>query len=589
MAYTNITSQLASNGSIQVNNVGYFYILNPYNGAYGFAASAYNGTTYLASQNLNKDSSAAGMRLNFSLDGTNGANIKVSYIISAETNYDYAMFSKSGTSMFSSCTYTSSEVYHHTRGIYGMNESAITYYVPGSSYIDIMYKKDSSVAKGIDRLLVKIEVEAVSSGGGGTGTTGNVMYYLIATKVRPVGQEKSSSGTYVLPSTATTGYTISINTGLGNSNIYGDLTVITSGNYKIGWISGTTRLDGMAGVGGGQTTLVFSYDGVYGHEGVTNFGAYAMLYTGATQQFYDPQGITNSLTVVDIVHSQYNYSVRVGTDNVGNTAKAYYTVAYGSPINQSIVTGKNGSVEMYSSATTGNVSVTITRTGSNTVSRTFTRPTTITYIQPTSNSDKIVTSNDLWAFNSSLGNAYSSTYYLCLKYNSTIFDSYVSETHKLMRIHDFLHFAGTPDTFQDGGSTPPSPTGYGVEANVLSMNWTNAGPSALYLQSLIIYAGDGGTDDDVLYSLLQPRTLTAGGSGSFTVPVVNDYVDNVTYLTVSLTCSNYASITITLSTQSHGALYVDLQPGSGTASKSVAVTSDLTITGGGLSCSYATG
>lgn len=587
MAYTNITSQLASNGNITVNGVGYFFISNPYNGAYGFAASAHNGTTYLASQNLNVDSSAAGMRLNFSLPGTNGVNIKISYIISAETSYDYAMFSKSGTTMASSCTYTSSEVYHHTRGIYGANESAITYYIPSESYIDIMYKKDSSVAKGIDRLLVKIEVEAVSGGGGGGGDT---LYYFIATKIRPVGKENENAGTYVLPSTATTGYTINIGTGDSNGDIQGDLTVITSGNYKIGWISGITSTDGGVAPGGGQTTLVFSFDGVYGHRDSTNFGAYAMFYINTTQQLYNPQTITNSLTVVDIVHYQYNYSVYIGTDSGGNDAKAYYTVAYGSPFNETIVTGKNGYVNKYSSATTGSVSVTITRTGSNQVNRTFTRPISTTYIQPTSSSDKIVTSNDLWAFNSSLGNAYSSTSYLCLKHNSTIFDSNGGVTNKLRHIHDFLHFAGTPDTFQDSGSTPSTPTGYEVNANAMTMSWSNSGPSNLVVQALTIYAGSTGTiNDDILYSLVQSKTLTAGDSGSFTIPVVNDSVENVTYLTVSITCANYASLTISLNTQSNGAIGCDLQPGSGTATKQIVVTSDLTITGGSLNCSYATG
>ena len=595
MAYTNITSQLASNGYAVISEIGYFQINNPYNGAYGFATSAYNGTTYLASQNLNKASSAAGMRLNFTPGGTNGVNIKISYIVSAETNYDYGMFSKSGTTMASSCTYTSSEVYHHTRGIYGMNESAVTYYLPNSSFIDIMYKKDSSADRGIDRLLVKIEVEPATGGGGGTPDPGTTYYWMIGTRILLVGARKTGDGTYTLPSTALTSFTAHLEA-YANGFPGANMTVLTSGNYRILWASGssTSNIWSSPNSSNPQTTaLPYILGGVFGHYDQNTQTYTSMIYTVTTALSYNPASVFGSINNTATFY-QCRYYVDVQSDkNV--LRKAYFDVNFGSPFNETWKTGKGGYVLLISSAANSSVSVTVSRTGSGSKSGTLTRPGAgnTLILSPTSNSDKICTVADLAAFDSSAAAAISTDNKLCVKYNSSIHDTGYSGTDKLMHIHEFLYFAGTPEYYKDdslggGGSTPT--TGYEVTANVMSMNWTNSGPSNLVVQALTIYAGTTGTvSDDVLYSLLQPRTLTAGGSGSFTVPVVNDWLENVTYLTVSITCANYASLSISLNTQSQGSFYVDLYPGSGVATKRVELTSNITITGGTLNCSYASG
>ena len=596
MAYTDITSQLLNNQYTTVNGVAYVSKNNSYNSSYGFATSAYYGTTWFASQNLNVNSSAASIKFDISpMDSVKGVNVQISYIIDSEYNWDIAYFGKSGQTLDTGSTTTgSSTVYAHTKGQNGATTVRdVTYFIQSPSSIQIIYKKDGSTHTGLDRLFFTIAVELGSGTGGGTDP-GTTYYWLLGTRILPVGTRKTGDGTYTLPSTALTSFTAHLEA-YANGFPGANMTVVTSGNYRILWASGssTSNIWGQNNNINPQTTaLPYILGGVFGHYDQDLQTYTSKIYTGTTAPPYNPASVFGSINNTATFY-QCRYYVDVQSDkNV--LRKAYFDVNFGSPFNETWKTGKGGYVLLISSAANSSVSVTVSRTGSGSKSGTLTRPGAgnTLILSPTSNSDKICTVGDLAAFDSSAAAAISTDNKLCVKYNSSIHDTGYSGTNKLMHIHEFLYFTGTQEYFKDdsidgGGSTPT--TGYEVTANVMSMSWTNSGPSNLVVQSLIIYAGDGGTDDDVLYSLLQPRTLTAGESGSFTVPVVNDWLENVTYLTVSITCANYASISISLNTQSHGALYVDLQPGSGTATKSVAVTSNLTITGGSLSCTYASG
>jgi hypothetical protein len=597
MAYTDITSQLLNNQYTTVNGVAYVSKSNSYESSYGFATSAYNGTTWFASQNLNVHSSAASIKFDISpMDSVKGVNVSFSYIIDSEKNWDIGFFGKSGATLATGTTTTgSSEVYAHT---YGQNGATtvrdVTYFIQSPSSIQIIYKKDGTTNSGLDRLFFTIAVELGSGTGGGTDPS-TTYYWLVGTRILPVGRRKTGDGTYTLPSTALTSFTANLNATSSDFPTGFTMNVITSGNYRILWASGGSTSNiwqQTMGTNPYTTDLPYILGGVFGHAD-QNVQVYSSkIYTGTTAQLYNPTSVFGSINNT-ATFFQCSYHVVVESDK-NSLRKAYFDVNFGSPFNETWKTGKSGYARLISSATNSSVSITVSRTGSGSKSGSLTRPgdgSTLT-LSPTSNSDKICTVADLATFDSSAAAAISTTNALCVKYNSSIHDTGYSGTDKLMRIHEFLYFTGTPSYFKDdsqGGGSTPTPTGYGVEANVLSMNWTNAGPSALYLQALTIYAGDGGTDDDVLYSLLQPRTLAAGGSGSFTVPVVNDYVENVTYLTVSVTCSNYASISISFNTQSQGSFYVDLQPGSGSATQQVAVTSNITITGGSLNCSYASG
>ena len=597
MAYTDITSQLLNNQYAFVDGVAYVSKSNSYNSSYGFAASAYYGTTWFASQNLGVHSSAASIKFDISpVDSVKGVNVSISYIIDSEKNCDIGFFGKSGATLDTGTTSTgSSEVYAHT---YGQNGSTtirdVTYFIQNASSIQIIYKKDSSANSGLDRLFFTISVE-LGSGTGGGGDPTTTYYWMVGTRILPVGKRTTSDNSYTLPSTALTSFTAHLEAyagGFAGAN----MAIVTSGNYRILWASGSAATNiwqQTMGTNPYTTDLPYTLGGVFGHSdlGVHTFSS--KIYTGTTAQLYNPTSVFGSFNNT-ATFEQCRYNVIVESDK-NTLKKAYYDVTFGSPFNETYQTGKNGYVLMISSAANSSVSITVSRTGSGSKSGTLTRPSdgNELTLSPTSNSDKICTVDDLAEFDVSAARAISTNVNLCVKYDSSIHDTGYSGTYKLMHIHEFLYFTGTPsyfkDDMQDGGSTP-TPTGYVVNADVMSMSWTNAGPSDLVVQSLIIYAGVGSiANDDVLYNLLQPKTLTAGSSGSFTVPVVFDSVENVTYLTVSITCANYASLTISLNTQSHGALYFDLLPGSGTATKQVAVTNNITITGGSLSCTYASG
>lgn len=156
---------------------------------YGFIQSAYNGTTYLASNNVGQDSTVATMKLAVAFEDSlisggistaAGYNIRITYISNGENNYDYALFSEPGLSTFSvDATYENPYVYKSAYGESSDEEQTLYYYIPYSSEetnIFINYRKDGSQSQGLDRLYMRIAVEATDGGGAGYYYIGDVFY-----------------------------------------------------------------------------------------------------------------------------------------------------------------------------------------------------------------------------------------------------------------------------------------------------------------------------------------------------------------------------------------------------------------------------
>ena len=268
MAYTDITNQLLNNQYAVVDGVAYVTKSNAYSSSYGFATSAYGGTNYFASQNLNVHNSAASIRLNISpVDSVKGVNVLISYIIDSERSYDIGYFGKSGTTLPTGSTLTTgyTDVYAHTYNQNGYSVRTVEYFLPSSTNIDIIYKKDGSQNTGWDRLLFGIAVELGSGTGGGTDP-GTTYYWLLGTRILPVGTRKTGDGTYTLPSTALTSFTAHLEA-YANGFPGANMTIVTSGNYRILWASGssTTNIWGQNNNINPQTTaLPYILGGVLG-------------------------------------------------------------------------------------------------------------------------------------------------------------------------------------------------------------------------------------------------------------------------------------------------------------------------------------
>lgn len=588
MAYTDITSQLLNNQYTTVNGVAYVSKSNSYNSSYGFATSAYYGTTWFASQNLNVNSSAASIKFDISpMDSVKGVNVQISYIIDSEYNWDIAYFGKSGQTLDTGSTTTgSSTVYAHTKGQNGATTVRdVTYFIQGPSSIQIIYKKDGSTHTGLDRLFFTIAVELGSGTGGGTDP-GTTYYWMLGTRILPVGTRKAADGTYTLPSTALTSFTANLNATFNEYPTGFTMNVVTSGNYKILWTSGSSTTNIWSQTMGSNpytTVLPYILGGVFGHadQGIQVYSS--KIYTGTTAQLYNPTSVFGSFNNTATFY-QCRYNVVVESDKNALT-KAYFDVNFGSPFNQTYKTGKNGYVLLISSATNSSVSITVSRTGSGSKSGTLTRPgdaNTLT-LSPTSNSDKICTIADLAAFDSSAAAAISTDNKLCVKYNSSIHDTGYSGTNKLMHIHEFLYFTGTQEYFKDdsqnsGGGSGGS--GYEIYGQPLTINWYNNSPTTVKLTALNIFGGSL-SDGTQLYRITSARNLAANSSGNFICGIMNEgYADGVNSLTASIAAGSSVDATLTLNTQSNGSYYFYFPVG--TTTVTLPLQNNITITGGTL-------
>lgn len=589
MAYTDITNQLLNNQYAVVDGVAYVSKYNAYSSSYGFAASAYGGTNYFASQNLNVHNSAASIRLSISpVDSVKGVNVLISYIIDSERSYDIGFFGKSGTTLPTGSTLTTgyTDVYAHTYNQNGYSVRTVNYFIPASTNIDIIYKKDGSQNTGWDRLLFGIAVELGSGTGGGGTDPGTTYYWMLGTRVLPVGTRKSGDGTYTLPSTALTSFTAHLEA-YTNGFPGANMTVLTSGNYRILWASGssTTNIWSSPNSSNPYTSaLPYILRGVFGHYDQDLQTYSTKVYTGTTALSYNPASVFGSINNTATFY-QCRYNVVVESDK-NALKKAYFDVNFGSPFNQTWKTGKSGNVLLISSATNSSVSITVSRTGSGNKSGSLTRPGagSSLVLSPTSNSDKICTVGDLAAFDSSAAAAISTDNKLCVKYNSSIHDTGYSGTYKLMHIHEFLYFTGTPEYFKDdslggGGSTPT--TGYEVNGQPLTISWTNDSPTTVTLTALNIWANVADDDDIQLYRITSARNLGGNSLGNFICGILNQgYADGATALTATVTVNYNVGMTLTLKTQSNGDYYFCFPVGG--SSVTLPLRNSITITGGTL-------
>ena len=471
MAYTDITSQLLSQNYASVANVGSFY-RGSTNAAYGFVASAYNGTTYLASNNLGVANSAANLLLSIQ-SVSNPINVKFTYYIHSEASYDYGIFGNSGSSITSSATYSNSMVYASTYGnTYSASPNTVIYYITGNTTINVFYKKDNSVDKGWDRMLMTIAVEQ-ASGGGGSGS--QTCYYWAGGRFVPRCYRKNINNTYVLASTARTNLEVYLSDSVLVNSPKAQL--VNSGtNAVCWWISGstddtTTGIVMFAGQTNANGVPIDIYGGKTGHDDILpNTNVYVCVKTGTTAaSVLTPTGSSSTAfsTSFGTVLLPAN-RVMVYVTGKGSTAqrKAYYNIAFGSPINSTFVTGKNGFVKLITSAVTSvnGVSVTATREGS--ASETGTAyGGTACYLQPTSATNKVVTVGDLKGFDSLLTEVdFGEDNTWCITYDSSAFDTRFGATNRLMHIHDFLSFANTPAYFKDETEEQ--------EGTYHSFNWT---------------------------------------------------------------------------------------------------------------------
>lgn len=471
MAYTDITSQFLAQNYVSTSVASFYHGFNK--AAYKFAMSAYNGTVYAASQNLNVNSSAAHMQVSVQ-SLSKPINLKFSYMLGSETNYDYGVFGNSGTSLTSAVTYSDSTVYYHTRGEAAhLTTNDVIYYITANTTFDIFYKKDTSQHQGIDRLMFTISYEDASNSGGGGGQT---YYYWCGGRFIPKGYRKNTSNSYILPSTARTNLEVYLNDSVCTNSPKAQL--VNSGtNAVCWWISGSTDDTNSCGIGvfGGQTNAngvpVNIYGGKIGHgDDLPNTNVYVCVKTGTTAaSVLTPTGSSSTAfsTSFGNVYLPAN-RVIVYVTGKGSTAqkKAYYNIAFGSPINSTFVTGKNGFVRLITSAITSinGVSVTATREGSASETGTAYGGTDC-FLQPTSATNKAVTVGDLKGFDSVLTeDDFGEDNTWCITYDSSAFDTRFGATDRLMHIHDFLSFAGTPTYFKDEYEEQ--------EGTYQSFNWT---------------------------------------------------------------------------------------------------------------------
>lgn len=279
--------------------------------------------------------------------------------------------------------------------------------------------------------------------------------------------------------------------------------------------------------------------------------------TGTTAAGQSPLTTAANKSINQFAAMQRKLTVNVMHDSGTNKAKAYYTVAFGSPINNSYITGKQGYVTIMTSATTQSVTATVTRYGSNDTSQSIVlneSAETIT-VSPTKYDNRLCIIGDLKNFDSSL--APSGTIDKVVKYDSSTF--YGGATNRLMRLHDFLSFTGTSNYFQDESVAPPS-TGYTVNAYPLSVSWQKTSTQPYLLTTFMLKALPSAGTGTILYNLSTQQSLT-GAEGSFAVPSPNDEANNVVQLELTLTAGLSVNRSVYFDTVSNGTLYFEFSPG----------------------------
>ena len=485
MAYTEITQALLNSGYAS-NNAGTFYLSNGQGAAYGFAASAYGATTYMASQNVGQGSSAAGMMLNINSTGSSGMHLKIEYLIHSEASYDYGMFGQSAVTVASSFTQSStaesSTLRHCTYGLtYSASPNTVEYFIPqDTTFINIFYRKDSSVDRGWDRLMLRIYTEKVTG-----GTSPSTPYFWVGARFMLNGYRNNINVTYMIGASLRSQTKIALSESLVTLTDTVSTTQMTAsgvpGTYF--WISGQSASFADISPTTPYTTSLpinFSADTI-GH---TNLGTHTVtmtVITGMTAASVRTN-ITGTLTATPfttLTVQQLAWDATVmGKNGSSSNYKAYFDINFGSPINETYQTGKYGFVRLRTSAitSTSNVTVTANRAGSESSTGTLGANTSVSFKPSSASStEPIVTVGDLSSFDGTLSeNEFGSELAKCVAYdNSSHFDSRLGSAGMLMHMHDFLAFTGTPDFFKDETAEGESYT--------TSFSWNAGSPGSTIL------------------------------------------------------------------------------------------------------------
>lgn len=151
-----ITNQLS--GSMPINT----YSVDARSGAsYGFQL---NSNGYYESTNQGKNNSASVCRVNFNLESD--CMITFSYINYAEATYDYGIFGRIDTALGTTNSADSSPYLSCATNTYNKSSvQTLTYEMSsGSHFIDVKFRKDSSINSYNDSLQFKVSIEAKSGG-----------------------------------------------------------------------------------------------------------------------------------------------------------------------------------------------------------------------------------------------------------------------------------------------------------------------------------------------------------------------------------------------------------------------------------------
>lgn len=363
MAWTNITANVAGGQPYySINNVGSLTFMTGIETDYCFVSSAYNGTTWAASNNLGVQSSTAHVRVSYNKSGSySGIKIRITYISNGENNYDYAIFGNSGYTLSTAATYNTTGVLYHARGASSTDPVTIEYVLTATTSFDIMYRKDGSTNSGWDRLLFTFEVDAYNPGGGGGS-----YYYWVGTCIAVSGYTTNSATTaYRLSNSQLSGATM-------NAFFLGVTTFEPAQRIQVNtdkiavWISGTTdniSTSLWSNGGTGWTSVGVIQNG----HATDYFQCRGLAYYGTTQSAARRSYtlVTGSTYYNQIIKLRQNlFKVIVyGDSNTGHT-KAFYNVSFGGSINAVAKTGSLGYISILSSAQTTSCPIVISRTGS---------------------------------------------------------------------------------------------------------------------------------------------------------------------------------------------------------------------------------
>ena len=350
MAYSDISADLFNDYEASLVGTGVlFNFESNYLGGsntYGFAASGYSGYDVAISENYHKALSYANCRIGVTVPDDYSVNVRVNYICSGESRYDYGVFGKSGVTL-TSTNYTSTTAYHKTccGETPNMLWKTVDYHLTASTHIDIMYRKDGSADREPDRLIIRIEAEAVNEGGGS-----DLTYYYYGFAVKFYGYTTVySANTYLINPSLTTPY---FDDGATTTYQSG----ITDG-YVVYWTSGATDDDPMYLEPGYWSQPRFKADG---HSWVSTDITYQKIEL-ATSPLHC---IVSPTTIITTHHQavylrQYLYGLAI--HDIGMMYSHVNLSVYNMNTTQTLTgkTGNNGIATRFSSAFTMNGSMTV--------------------------------------------------------------------------------------------------------------------------------------------------------------------------------------------------------------------------------------